>query len=79
MRGRGWEGQILNNLSHLKGPGGSSKEFLTRGISIVGELWERGGCLGGVRESSGRGVGVGELWNGSGRAVGWEWNARSTR
>ena len=55
--------------------------------SEVWGLWELylsrdlhcGRALGGVRESSGRGVGVGELWNGSGRAAGWEWNARLTR
>ena len=27
----------------------------------------------------GKSIGVGELWNESGRAVGWEWNARLTR
>ena len=56
-------------------------------------LWESsrscGRALGEVWELSGRGVGVGEwwegvgrsgeLWNDSGRAVGWEWNARLTR
>ena len=60
MLGRGWEGQILTNLSVVKGPGGSLKEFLTRGISIMGGLWE----------SFGRGVGAlgakfvvpGEVW-----------------
>ena len=43
------------------------------------DLHECGRALGGVRESSGRGVGVGELWSGSGRAVAWEWDARLTR
>ena len=50
-------------LVHAKGLGGSPKEFLTRGISILGELWE-------LWESSGRGVGalgagfvaLGEVW-----------------
>ena len=58
-----WEGQTLANLSEPKNPGGSPKELLTRGISILGEFWE-------LWESSGRGVGVlgagfvalGEVW-----------------
>ena len=35
---------------------GPLKEPFTRGISTLGELW-------GLWESSGRGLGVGELWS----------------
>ena len=36
--GEVWEGQILTTLSQLKRPGGSPKEPLTRGISILGAI-----------------------------------------